>query len=342
MIVQTIEISLSKGRAPELLAHLGESNRQIEMIPDVELPESAGAEIDIVKPDGTFAIQTAAITDGHIIVTLPDQACTVKGISHYILKITDSGTVIYSAYGNLFVDDHLITEDMIESIAEANGYQFPDDFLTDDKLEANPSGSATDTLYRLKLFDTIYGVGGGGADVEANPTGTPTGTLDALRVDDNIYELEKPIPVEANPSGSATDTLKTLKIGSNIYNIDKNIVYSTEEHVVGTWIDGSTLYEKTIINESLSYVSVGSYKAYNVAHLSLNTGIVMWESGCVHDRTDDRMYTLPYDRYYSNTDKIVPEVFATSSEIQVWVTTQSDASYSLDKAYVTIRYTKTV
>ena len=249
MIVQTIEISLSKGRAPELLAHLGESNRQIEMIPDVTLPETAGAEVNIVKPDGTFVIQTAAITDGHIIVTLPDQACTAKGLSHYILKITDTGTVIYSAYGNIFVDDHLITDAMIESIAEANGYQFPDDFLTDDKLEANPSGSATDTLYRLKIFDTIYGLsgGGGGADVEANPTGTPTDTLDALRVDDNIYEVEKPIPVEANPSGSVTDTLEKIKIGQTIYGIEAaNIIYSTNERLIGVWLDGKPLYQITV------------------------------------------------------------------------------------------------
>lgn len=191
MIVQTIDISLSKGRAPELLAHLGESNRQIEMIPDVELPESAGAEIDIVKPDGTFAIQTADITDGHIIVTLPDQACTVKGLSHYIMKITDTGTVIYSAYGNIFVDDHLITDAMIESIAEANGYTFPDEFLTDDKLEANPIGSTTDTLYRLRIFDNIYDIsgGGGGADVEPNPTGTPTDALNTLRIGNIIYNV---------------------------------------------------------------------------------------------------------------------------------------------------------
>ena len=138
MIVQTIDISLSKGRAPELLAHLGESNRQIEMIPDVTLPETAGAEINIVKPDGTFAIQAAVITDGHIIVTLPDQACTVKGLSHYILKITDTGTVIYSAYGNILVDDHLITDELIESVAEVNGYVFPDDFALKSDIPVNP------------------------------------------------------------------------------------------------------------------------------------------------------------------------------------------------------------
>lgn len=170
MIVQTIEISLSKGRAPELLAHLGESNRQIEMIPDVTLPETAGAEIDIVKPDGTFAIQTAAITDGHIIVTLPDQACTVKGLSHYILKITDTGTVIYSAYGNIFVDDHLITDEMIESIAEANGYQFPDDFATQGDIEelenmviANPPDEEPEAvLSTIKIKGVVYSLPAGG------------------------------------------------------------------------------------------------------------------------------------------------------------------------------------
>lgn len=319
MIVQTIEISLSKGRAPELLAHLGESNRQIEMIPDVELPETAGAEIDIVKPDGTFVIQAAEITDGHIIVTLPDQACTVKGLSHYILKITDTGTVIYSAYGNIFVDDHLITDAMIESIAEANGYQFPDDFLTDDKLEANPSGSATDTLYRLKIFDTIYGLSdGGGADVEANPTGTPTDTLDALRVDDSIYSVEKPIPVEANPSGSATDSLEKIKIGSTIFDVS-NVIYSTEEHEIGTWIDGSTLYEKTIIGTA-DYDVTG----LNVVDLfgigeTTSGGVVIYPYNYGGD------YLLVWIGAYSGTRLLK---FATN--------------YTLAELYRTIRYTKTV
>ena len=136
MIVQTIEISLSKGRAPDLLAHVAESGREIEMIPDVELSaDDYTAEIDTVKPDGTFTMTNCTIdTDGHIIAPIIEQAVAVKGLCHYIIKIYNDDIVIYSACGSLWVDDHLVTDDMIESIAEVNGYRFPQDFATLDDI----------------------------------------------------------------------------------------------------------------------------------------------------------------------------------------------------------------
>lgn len=138
MIVQTIEISMTKGRAADILAHVGEEGREIEFIPDVELSaDDHTAEIDTVKPDGTFTMTTCSIgADGHIIAPITPQAVAVKGLCHYIIKIYNDDIVIYSACGSLWVDDHLITDDMIESIAEVNGYRFPQDFAT---LEDIPS-----------------------------------------------------------------------------------------------------------------------------------------------------------------------------------------------------------
>lgn len=57
--------------------------------------------------------------------------------------------------------------------------------------------------------------------------------------------------VIANPAGTATDTLNKLQVGSTIYNVpsgggSSGHTYSTSEQVVGTWIDGKTVYEKTI------------------------------------------------------------------------------------------------
>lgn len=56
--------------------------------------------------------------------------------------------------------------------------------------------------------------------------------------------------VIANPAGSATDTLNKLQVGSTIYDVPSGggsgHNYSTTEQIVGTWIDGSTVYEKTV------------------------------------------------------------------------------------------------
>lgn len=272
MIVQTIEISLSKGRAPELLAHLGESNRQIEMIPDVMLPETAGAEIDIVKPDGTFAIQTAAITDGHIIVTLPDQACTVKGLSHYILKITDTGTVIYSAYGNIFVDDHLITDELIESVAAVNGHIFPDDFA---------------------LKTDVQNI-----------------------IDDTATSDEK--------------TWSSEKIETEILHNRHN--YSLNEQIVGTWIDGSVLYEITVHTGELPAGDV--YKAHGIS----NFGKLVYAGGSLVWNGKKSPLPLPSR---NSIDWNIAIADVGSINIVFEVGSYYSGSSKITDSWVTLRYTKT-
>ena len=57
--------------------------------------------------------------------------------------------------------------------------------------------------------------------------------------------------VIANPPGVATDTLNKLQVGSTIYDVPSGgggggHTYSTVEHIIGTWIDGRSVYEITI------------------------------------------------------------------------------------------------
>ena len=54
----------------------------------------------------------------------------------------------------------------------------------------NPSDTATDTLNKVQIDNTVYSIsGGGGSDVEVNPSGSATATMKKLRVDNTIYGL---------------------------------------------------------------------------------------------------------------------------------------------------------
>lgn len=212
MIAQEVSISFWDSTGPDIIIHQGEKGREIEFIPDIVLPNGAAAQIVIVKPDKTFTISNCTIDNyEHIIAEIPEQAGAVIGLAHYIIKIMDTDTLVYSASGGIWVDDALLTDAMIESVAEVNGYVFPDDFLT-----------------TADLADYV--------------------TIDDLVAALAPYALKTDIiDVVANPSGAAAADLSKIKIGSEIYKIPDPLErYSDVEHAVGVWIDGRSIYERTL------------------------------------------------------------------------------------------------
>lgn len=83
--------------------------------------------------------------------------------------------------------------------------------------------------------------------------------------------------VIANPAGAATDTLNKLQVGATIYSIPSgggsSHTYSTTEQIVGTWIDGRTIYEKTVTGLTIAL------PAHNGSWI--NTGIDATNVGAV-------------------------------------------------------------
>ena len=129
MVTGKYSITFTDEKAPKINCKYSEVNREIIFTPDVEVSDSYSVELVIVKPDNTFTVSTGTILEtGEIVVTIPSQATVVKGVGQYLIRIFDNTTNIYSAYGDIWVDDNLLTDDIIESVAEFNGYVFPDDF----------------------------------------------------------------------------------------------------------------------------------------------------------------------------------------------------------------------
>ena len=226
MIAQELSISFWDSTGPDIIIHQGEKGREIEFIPDVELPDGAAAQLVIVKPDKTFTISDCTINNhDHIIAEIPEQAGAVIGLAHYIIKITDTDTLVYSASGGLWVDDALLTDAMIESVAEVNGYVFPDDFLTAADLADYVTDSELETALQPYALTADLPV------IAANPSGAATGTLEKLRINNDIFAIPDPIDV-----------------------------YSTTEHIVGRWTDGATIYERTF---NFTMPKSSSWQSYN-------------------------------------------------------------------------------
>ena len=147
-----------------------------------------------------------------------------------------------------------------------------------------------------------------------------------------IYGMKKNFQFKVN---AIADTLSTRAdhcfLDDEVTTVEDAItykdVYSTDEHVVGKWIDGSTLYEKTV-----DCGNMPNNTSKTVAHGITNLGKFVSVDG-ISANTSNNTYPLPY--VYSASDYI--EVHVDS----VNITIMTAKNYSAYSGYVTLRYTKT-
>jgi hypothetical protein len=106
---------------------------------------------------------------------------------------------------------------------------------------------------------------------------------------------------------------------------EQKAIYSTTEHVIGRWIDGSVLYEKTV-----DFGALPNNTTKSVAHCISNMSEV---TECVTrcTRNDGNVFR-PFDSFTT------VKYYITKSEVVV-ITTDNLSVY--DKSHITLRYTKT-
>lgn len=107
------------------------------------------------------------------------------------------------------------------------------------------------------------------------------------------------------------------------------INYSTTEHVIGTWIDGKTLYEKTVNfgalpnNDSKSVEClVGGCNVVDIEAIAFNINGLEYSA-------------MPLPFYNATSDRSIIVSFYTR-----WVYITTNYDYSNYNAYITLRYTK--
>lgn len=164
------------------------------------------------------------------------------------------------AVGDLVVYEHVLYRCVTATSGAWDSSAWVVTHLTDEVLDAKASG---------------------GTEVEANPTGTATGTLEKIGIDGDIYEIEGGGGGSSTLAGLTDVDLATPTAGQMLVYDSASAkwqnqtvsggthTYSTSEQAVGTWIDGSTIYERTFTGLSVALNGNNWFNLVQIADIDL-------------------------------------------------------------------------
>lgn len=148
------------------------------------------------------------------------------------------------------------------------------------------------------------------------------------------YDIfKRSVGVDCFPNNDEDFEVKNVSftgLSTKVNFLNEAISYSTTEKVVGTWINGETLYRKTISTGTLP--SGAGYK--NVNHSISDLSKVVRFYGYAHSSSDS--IPLPFAPS-GNDAKSGIAVKVTSSQIQL-IVNQNQSAYT--ESYITLEYTK--
>lgn len=179
---------------------------------------------------------------------------------------------------------------------------------------ANPSGQATDTLTKLQVENTIYGISGGGGSA-------------------NIWEGTQ---AELEEQFDDIPNETAIIVIDDEESIDASAeIYSEDERLIGLWTDNKPLYQKTIDcgtlpNATQNFISTGFVSGtIDVKNLY----------GYSYNPTNDITLALPRPSY-SSTDSI--DVITAQSNGYESIRISTATNYlAFTDTKITIQYTKT-
>lgn len=161
-----------------------------------------------------------------------------------------------------------------------------------------------------------------------------TGTTSSQAISSGTYFYLNNVLVRAKVdiANGATFTLNTnyeVVTAGALNELNEKFNYSTTEHVVGKWVDGKTLYEKTVDCGTLPNTTSKS-----VAHNISNIDKIVYLGGIAYAGTNS--YPLPFVQVSAGN---VQGIRINASSTNVVIVSSYDVS-SLTNSYVTLRYTK--
>lgn len=275
MVTQTIKLIMSDKTLDEIRMVKGDTDRAIsfEIYASEEAtepldPTAWSFKLDIVKPDNTF-VETSQ--NGSATFTLSAQAGAVTGKGYYQLFVYNQydGLGVYTGQGDFRIDDDILNDDIIESVAEVNGLKFPEDFYTinDDIAEIDDTETTTEKTWSSSKIQS--------------------------EIDDGISDA-----INDNISSDST-TWSSDKIAAEIAGatpeISDDFTLDVEKEI-GTWLNGTTkLYRKVVEisgNKNVGYENI-------IYTLPSNCHIMMID-GCIYnDYWEGMGFPLNYTYAYS-------------------------------------------
>jgi len=191
----------------------------------------------------------------------------------------------------------------------------------------------------LESINTDGGIKGFSKTYRYNGTSSTSATLPTdYRIDYNIRPTN-------------TSVLYCIAV-RNIY-VDARLDYSTDEKVVGTWIDGRTLYQKTVVIDDLSQINTTTrnwYEVYRSDNTNYSEVFINYNSTYLSVVDSGQLWSISVNEYLNvgTPDAYISlrSWIGTDGKINVSVLNSGNTpiysnNYSNKKLYVTLQYTKT-
>lgn len=150
-----------------------------------------------------------------------------------------------------------------------------------------------------------------------------------MQVLSNLFGLNKKI----NASDVAVKkNNKGVTLNDYLDNINE---YSTEETVIGKWIDGKPLYQKVITFDNTISIS---YDDNTFIHNISNIDIIFVKNAFVYSKNEKRFYSIPVTLYNSNTATDDLNIMVDREKINFYVKSGWNTAW---QKVIILNYTKT-
>lgn len=324
---------------------------------NVQPSSGSGGGHTIVNGAGTSMTQRDALqfTGGLAVSDDSTNERTVVSDEYEIILWEDWQTIVANHEENLHPNA------VITGVPGANG-DISVDLMT--KLWENPSPTASFAAQNItlsssdydllllvcKLSDTYNGTTscispkgmGGKWDLASYASNGPLNWIRFTEyVSDTIINIHDAYTVISGQTGTVDNsrlipyqiygikTTASVKINAVAMDVKASVEYSTSERLIGKWIDGSTLYEKTI-----DFGALPNNTRKTVNHNISNLGTIVDAKGWGNDTTNAQYYPIPFATNTALTNNI--QMFVDNTKITI----DTGANRTSINGYITLRYTK--